>query len=236
MKKNSNKTWSDVIEVISYIMWSISVWILSHFQQHNYVDYTSDKYRVVTCMFMLSGFLFYKDSYREVTKEIVKSFIIVFTTTIYQSISENTFDIDGLVEILVMQVLLQSTAYVFVWIIKQSKKLHGDKTLFLQTIFMISIIVLLFIFRTNIGIALLISIALDLCLGYRFYRQKLRDEYIIEQQFKEEDERRKNKERENELNKMKAERYDKLIANENKIEKKKKIRQNKHNKRSKNKI
>lgn len=232
MNKERNKTWSDVLEVISYIMWSISVWCLCYFQQNN-VDYKSDQYRVVAWLYMLSGFLFYKDSYREVTKEIVKSFVIVFTTTIYQSILENKFDINYLVVCLTMQVVLQCVAYIFVWIIKKSKELHGDKTLLLQTIFMIAFFIPLFLFRTKIEYAIVIAIFIDFCLGYSIHKRKLKNDNLIEQQKIEEEKKKKKNEMEIETNKMKAERYDRLVELENKAKKKEKINQYRHNKRSK---
>lgn len=170
MVLNNEKSRSDILEVISYIMWSISIWYLGYFQCSG-AENINASYRVAVWFYMLSAFLFYKDSYREVTKEIIKSAIILTATNIMQFSLVGNGDVNNLVKLIVAQVLYQILAYVFVYIIKKSKELHGRYTLFLQTIFMFVLGILLFIFNLSIMASLVCAASVDLLIGYSFFKK-----------------------------------------------------------------
>lgn len=111
--------YSDLIDVISYIGWSISVWLLVYFQLNaKAIDGT---YRFTIWTFVLSGCLLYKDSYKEITKEIIKSGVILISTNILELYLVG--DITGIkvFKLVLAQVLYQILAYVFAFLLENQK-------------------------------------------------------------------------------------------------------------------
>ncbi|WMJ81443.1 hypothetical protein RBU49_04090 [Clostridium sp. MB40-C1] len=222
---NNEKSRSDILEVISYIMWSISIWYLGYFQCSG-AENINEGYRVAIWFYMLSAFLFYKDSYREVTKEIIKSAIILTATNIMQFSLAANGNVNNLVKLIVAQVLYQLLAYGFVWFIKKSKEVHGRYTLWLQTIFMFVLGILLFIFNVDIAVSLVCTVCLNLLIGWHFFikwniekaNMDKEKKQIEKEEKKEHDEIKRLKEIEKKYNSLieeqkKQERKDKLLQN-----------------------
>ena len=204
--------YSDLIDVISYIGWSISVWLLVYFQLNaKAIDGT---YRFTIWTFVLSGCLLYKDSYKEITKEIIKSGVILISTNILELYLVG--DITGIkvFKLVLAQVLYQILAYVFAFFIRKSKELHGKYTDRLVVLYLLFLGLLLFIIKIEVVYALICTSIISFIIGYFYYKK-----YCLE----------KLKQKENEIREMKQkiEDYDKLVEKNKKLEAKIRIRENK---------
>lgn len=218
--------YSDLIDVISYIGWSISVWLLVYFQLNaKAIDGT---YRFTIWTFVLSGCLLYKDSYKEITKEIIKSGVILISTNILELYLVG--DITGIkiFKLVLAQVLYQILAYVFAFFIRKSKELHGKYTDRLVVLYLLFLGLLLFIIKIEVVYALICTSIISLIIGYFYYKK-----YCLEKlKQKETDDclERERKQKENEIREMKKkiEDYDKLVEKNKKLEAKIRIRENKN--------
>ncbi|WP_147403019.1 hypothetical protein [Roseburia sp. AM23-20] len=217
--------YNDLIDIISYIGWSISVWLLVYFQLNmNTID---DTYRLVVWMFVFFGCLFYKDSYKEVTKEIIKSGVILIGTNILELYLVG--DISGIkiFKLVLAQVLYQILAYLFVFFIRKSKEFHGRYTDRLVVLYLLVLGFLLFVIKLEIICALICTSIISLIRGYFYYKRcclEKRRQKELEDHLE-----REHKEKENEMIKMrkKIEDYDELVKKNKKLEAKIRIRENK---------
>lgn len=226
---------SSILEVVSYIMWSISIWYLCYFQCLD-AQNINIGYQIAIWFYMLSAFLFYKDSYGEVTKEIIKSFVILTATYVMLFYLNDSTDVKTIVTMLVTQLLYQLLAYFFVWIIKRSKQLHGKYTLILQAIFMLVLGILLFIFHQEILFSLICASLVALFLGWKFHIRFSRETKIKKLEY--ETKIIEDKKEKNEIQRLHEieNKYNLLLAKEKKIEKKKRISKSKERRKKKKKV
>lgn len=218
--------YSDLIDVISYIGWSISVWLLVYFQLN--AKSVDGNYRFTIWIFVLFGCLLYKDSYKEITKEIMKSEIILIGTNILELYLVGDIASIKIFKLVLAQVLYQILAYVFVFFIRKSKELHGKYTGRLVVLYLLFLGLLLFIIKIEVVYALICTSIISLIIGYFYYKkycleklkQKEMDDYL----------ERERKQKENEIREMKkkSENYDKLVEKNKKLEAKIRIRENKN--------
>lgn len=218
--------YNDIIDVISYIGWSISVWLLVYFQLNTKsIDGT---YRFTIWMFVLFGCLFYKDSYKEITKEIIKSGVILIGTNILELYLVGDIIAIKIFNMVIAQVLYQILAYVFVFFIRKSKELHGKYTNRLVFLYLLVLGILLFIIKFEVIYSLICTSIISLIIGYFYYKKYCIEK--LEQKEMEDCLERERKRKENEIREMKKkiEDYDKLVEKNKKLEAKIRIREKKN--------
>ena len=218
--------YNDIIDVISYIGWSISVWLLVYFQLNTQsIDGT---YRFTIWLFVLFGCLFYKDSYKEITKEIIKSGVILIGTNILELYLVGDITAKKIVDFVIAQVCYQILAYFFVFIIRKSKELHGKYSNRLVVLHLLVLGILLFIIKFEVINSLICTSIISLIIGY-FYHKKYCIEKFKQKELEDCLERERKKE-ENKIREMKkkVEDYDKLVEKNKKLEAKIRIRENKN--------
>jgi len=218
--------YNDIIDVISYIGWSISVWLLVYFQLS--MKAIDGAYRFTIWMFVLFGCLFYKDSYKEITKEIIKSGVILIGTNILELYLVGDITAIKIFKLVIAQVLYQILAYVFVFFIRKSKELHGKYTNRLAVLYLLVLGILLFIIKFEVIYSLICTSIISLIIGY-FYHKKYCIEKFKQKEMEDCLEReRKRKENEKREMKKKIEDYDKLVEKNKKLEAKIRIREKKN--------
>ena len=119
----------------SYICWTISVWLLVYFQLN--VTTIDNTYRFVIWLFILSGCFLYKDSYREITKEIIKSGTILIITNILELHLVGDITIKKILDLTIVQIGYQMPIYVYIFLFRYLKILHGKYAYRLAILYML---------------------------------------------------------------------------------------------------
>lgn len=188
LKMKKRFIYRDVIETISYILLTCSVFYASYFSTILYLAginiIVDRKYQFANYLFVFACVLYYKNSGREVIKEIIKSITILLFTNIIQFYLDGSGDIKKICILATFQLGYHLVAFIVIMVgVKNSEKLHGKRAELLLLIFLLLFGICFFILNINICATLIISVILDYIVGYRFYVM-----YINELKMKEENE------------------------------------------------
>lgn len=155
---------------MSYISWTVSVYIMTYYTlKKPEVDTT---YRVCAMLLWISSIWLYKIEKRELTKEIIKStFILIATTLVPFFIDAEIIDIHQMVTLTICNIINATVCYAFIWIMKKSYQLHGEKSYKLETTTLIVVSFSMFILKLEIIISLLIGLSINLIWGYQLFKK-----------------------------------------------------------------
>ena len=174
MKKMIRLLYRDAIETISYILLTCSVFYVGYISTICYLNdinlIVDQKYRFANYLFIFACVLYYKNSGRDVIKEMIKSTTILFGVNIIQFYVDGSGEIRKTVLLAIYQLSYHLVAFFIIMVgVKYSEKQHGKRAQKLLLIFLLQFGILLFAFRINIFVTLVISIITNMLIGYKFY-------------------------------------------------------------------
>ena len=192
-KEKHNK----LIDSVAYIIWSLSLWMLSYYQLLR-CEFQGIKEGYVKALYfwVVSAVILYGNSKSELTHEIFKSCFILVGSSIFDALYNSKGTFDTFIKHLIVFLVYQALGYMVIAFLSYSKKLHGRyaKRIALLHLSILGITYLLF--KWNLYISLILAVIINLIIGYRYYlfngeEQKL-EEKKIEQERKKVEEDRKN--------------------------------------------
>lgn len=113
-------------EIVSYALLSICIWYYAYYQVNMYGEEVTYGYQFVSLLFIAASFLFYKDNYGEVVKEIFKCIIIVAITRIGDIILLRQGDISSIIVNIAVILVYYLYALALVWIFRYTKKRYVE--------------------------------------------------------------------------------------------------------------
>lgn len=174
MKKVSGLLQRDVIETISYILLTCSVFYAGYMSMVCYLNginlIVDKKYQFANYLFIIACVVYYRNSSRDVIKEMIKSTTILLATNIIQFYVDGSGEIRKTVLLAIYQLFYHLIAFIIIMVgIKYSEKQHGKRAQLLILIFLLQIGIMFFVLRINICVTLIISCVINMLVGYRFY-------------------------------------------------------------------
>lgn len=184
LEETEEKMMKDIKEVVAYVIWSLSIWVLSYYQlSRNGID---RGYQVAIWLFGIAAVLLFGTNKKELTKEIFKSVFILIGTCILGRIYSNVGTLDGSLRMIFTLLIYEFLGYFFVWVMSKSKKLHAKYATSLEVGYLILIGILYFIFNWNLYVSLIIPCIPMLLIGYRLHIRARCDERIMAEKEKKE--------------------------------------------------
>lgn len=218
------------VEVVSYIIYTVSIYYLSHFSigKEPIID---DTYRIFVFCFMASTCAFFKGENIEIIKEMLKSGgILILCQAIDGFLLGNEMDYRTFIYIFITQIIWQLTSFIFAYFYNSNLQMHGKYTSRLLTICLSVLFILLFVFKLKPIICIALFTLTLFWVGYTYYiknkidmRQALREiEESKQIEAKKEQQKEKEKKKLINENSVLKEENKKLRAKLNLIETKKK--------------
>lgn len=173
MKKiNLEKT----INSVAYVIWSLSLWMLSYFQglDCSFISFREDYLKTVWCL-IFAGICLYGNSKQELRHEMFKSFAILVGSAVLDNIYNQNNEMKKIILQVVVLFVYQSLAYMVLLMIGQSSRLHGKKAKKLAIIFMLVIGALHFVMGLNYFISFMGASTVALFVGVRYYLQYMKE-------------------------------------------------------------
>ena len=159
-----------IINSIAYIVWSLSLWILSNYQLQKYdFEEIREGYLKAIWFLIVAALILFDNSKTELAHEIFKSCSILIGTSIFDIIYNQNGNIQGMVEHVIAFAIYQFLAYMVIIMLGKSKKLHGKYAKRLGMIFMFTIGGLYFVLRCDYLFALVFSCVVDLLVGFIYF-------------------------------------------------------------------
>ena len=175
IQKMKRSKWSHFIEVVSYIVYTVSVYYVSHLDLKNEV-FIDDRYRVFCFCFITSTFLYFKSESLEIFKEMIKSGCILISCQCIDAFfyAKGT-DLETFMYIIVSQVVWQLLSFVFAYIYNSNMKEHGKYTNRLLVICLAVLFVSTVLIKLNVFICIMIFAGVYFVFGYRYYIRNMKE-------------------------------------------------------------
>lgn len=157
---------NDIIEIISYITWTASIFIFTYCQVN--LNGINEMYQKSIFVFYLSCISLFKLKHGELTKEIIKTSLILLVTDIIK-VKLGAIDVNLHNEIYlgISNIMYSGLGYITLLLFRNNFKLHGKKAYFLDFLLISSIYTFLFIFKANPYVSVGIPISCNLVIGLR---------------------------------------------------------------------
>ena len=170
-------TKEDLIEIVSYICWTVSVYIMTYYSL-NKIAPVDTFYRIAVMLLWISTMWLYKLRMKELTKEIIKSTCILIVTSIIPLFLNaeyiNTYNVlKTMINTIIPNLINAGLCYGFIIILKMSNQYHGPASIKLETLTLIIVALGMFFFKLPIIISLLLGVVFNNIRGYHLFIKSL---------------------------------------------------------------
>lgn len=166
-----------IVDAFAYIAWSLSLWMLSYYQQLKLLKYKfveiREGYLMAFWFLIIAAIILFDNSKTELAYEIFKSCCILIGTSIFDMVYNQRGSVREMVPHVMSFAFYQAFAYIVIIMLAKSKKLHGRYAKRLGIIFMITIGILYFVIHCDFLGALVFSCIVDILVGYGYYQRNL---------------------------------------------------------------
>lgn len=186
-----------LIDSIAYIIWSLSLWMLSYYQLLECeFQVIKEGYGKALWFWAVSAVILYGSSKNELKHEIFKSCFILVGSSVLDMLYNSEGTLHNLIEHLIAFFVYQILGYIVIAFLSYSKKLHGRYAKRLALLYLSIFGITYLEFQWNLYISLILASIINLIIGYIYYLfnrvEQKQEEKKIEQERKKEEEDRKN--------------------------------------------